>query len=227
MQQRSSIRKPPLKLELAAAVTQTYSLTQRDKIPLNPLHTQKCSQAPPKICLYLALIHDCSSCMETALKCLPNQTGWTQLQWSVWRGRINKVMTAGAFWERMDRKSEQTCGHSSRCLDGLPVNWKLLHFSPNCSFFISHWTHPHLVFLCNMLFLTFSYFFFPLLQSECADTVAAWPALGNQTSVHTLHIRALLSLGQYKQNLSPPHFLSHRASNNGTQNKTNTIVNAL
>lgn len=134
MQQRSSIRKPPLKLELAAAVTQTYSLTQRDKIPLNPLHTQKCSQAPPKICLYLALIHDCSSCMETALKCLPNQTGWTQLQWSVWRGRINKVMTAGAFWERMDRKSEQTCGHSSRCLDGLPVNWKLLHFSPNCSF---------------------------------------------------------------------------------------------
>lgn len=97
-------------------------------------HTQKCSQAPPKICLYLALIHDCSSCMETALKCLPNQTGWTQLQWSVWRGRINKVMTAGAFWERMDRKSEQTCGHSSRCLDGLPVNWKLLHFSPNCSF---------------------------------------------------------------------------------------------
>lgn len=32
----------------------------------------------------------------------------------------------------MDRKSEQTCGHSSRCLDGLPVNWKLLHFSPNC-----------------------------------------------------------------------------------------------
>lgn len=254
MQQRSSIRKPPLKLELAAAVTQTYSLTQRDKIPLNPLHTQKCSQAPPKICLYLALIHDCSSCMETALKCLPNQTGWTQLQWSVWRGRINKVMTTGAFWEQMDRKSEQTCGHSSHCLDGLPVNWKLLHFSPNCLteisttalsetdmnpgraasyssvsvlFFISHWTHPHLVFLCNMLFLTFSYFFFPLLQSECADTVAAWPALGNQTSVHTLHIRALLSLGQYKQNLSPPHFLSRRASNNGTQNKTNTIVNAL
>lgn len=111
-------------------------LTQRDKIPLNPSHRQKCSQAPPKICLYLALIHDCSSYMETALKCLPNQTGWTQLQWSVWRGRLNKVMTTGAFWERMQAgwtgKVSKHAGLSSRCLDGLPVNWKLLHFSPNC-----------------------------------------------------------------------------------------------
>lgn len=143
-------------------------------------------------------------------------------------------------------KREDKQGHDCRCLLGTngQEEWanmrplfslsgrtsselEVTSLQPKLLFFISHWTHPHLVFLCNMLFLTFSYFFFPLLQSECADTVAAWPALGNQTSVHTLHIRALLSLGQYKQNLSPRHFLSHRASNNGTQNKTNTIVNAL